>query len=366
MAKQAATLMNHDLSSGTTKPAILLAERLSQLTPGDLTRTFFCSSGSEAAEAALKMSLMYHHLAGDEARTRILSLADGYHGATVAAAHLTSLPLTSHDAGPARRSEFVKLPSPRRAGTVGVAMTASERQGYEEEIARRVVAVGPERIAALFVEPILGVGGVIVVPDQTMTFLRLLSTEHGILLVADEVLTGCGRTGAMFACEHSGVVPDVMLNGKGLSGGYCSLASLTTTDAVYRRFGKDPQLGGFRHGHTSSGHATACAAALAVLDVIEDLHLVERAKVLGRSLSDQLRSSLACHQEVVDVRGRGLLIGLECRDSAAAKRLAAVARTKGVIVRAQGPVVSVAPPLTLEEAEAEMIVRVLADSVHGA
>jgi adenosylmethionine-8-amino-7-oxononanoate aminotransferase len=304
------------------------------------------------------MALMYHHLAGDIERRKLLSFTDGYHGATVAAAHLTDLRMTVSDAGPASAEAFVKLPTPRRPGTVGAAPTAEQLGLVREEMLRTVEEAGPRSIAALFVEPILGIGGVVVIPDSLMRFLRDVCSEHGILLVADEVLTGFGRTGKLFACEHSGVVPDIMLNSKGLSGGYCPLSSVTTSERIYRQFAHDDQLGGFRHGHTNSGHATACAVALAVLDVIERGDLVESSCRLGHRILTALEPLLDT-EAAVDVRGRGLLIGMELRDPATAAKLATDARHQGVIVRVQGAVVSAAPPLNLEEEEADLLAGVL-------
>jgi adenosylmethionine-8-amino-7-oxononanoate aminotransferase len=357
IAEQAAVLMAYDLSGSSTAPAIELAARVAGLAGGGLTRTFFCGSGTEATEAAVKMVRMYHALRGEPGRRWVISLADGYHGASLGALSLTGLevPRKGNDPLPQR---FATIDTPRcRACLLRSAHTECKVPG-PQALADAIQWLGVGRVAAFVMEPILGVGGVIVPPTGYLKAVRDICDQSGALLVLDEVMTGFGRTGRWFAHQHAEVVPDLVTSGKGLSGGYVPLAAVTATDAVYDAFAGDELLGGFRHGHTTSGHAVACAAALAVIDVIESGALVCNAAVLGERLLaglDELRG-LPC---VRDVRGQGLLIGVEMDTPQQAVALTRAARVRGVIVRQQRAVITVGPPLILTAEEGDRIVDAL-------
>jgi adenosylmethionine-8-amino-7-oxononanoate aminotransferase len=365
MRAQASKLMTWDLAEVSTLPARNLAGRIAGLLPAPLEYTLFCNSGSEATEAAVKIARMWHRIEGRPERTVVMSFADGYHGATTAAIAATASPFQREGIGPLPEG-YVHLATPRCAAcTAGTEHTECRIPGGEEWEAQ-ILAVGAESVAAVLVEPILSVGGVIVPPAGRLAELRALCDEYGILLIADEVATGLGRTGAMFGFEHDlgagGTAPDIITTAKGLTGGYAPLAAVTVRADIYMAFARDPLLGGLRHGHTTGGHATACAAALAVLDVVEHDKLVTAAAARGTQLLDAL-AWLKERRAVRDVRGRGLLIGVEMASMDLAGIVARAAQEQGVLIRAFGPVLTVAPPLVISEEEAEHGARVLSDAI---
>ncbi|MFB7673174.1 aspartate aminotransferase family protein [Kitasatospora purpeofusca] len=366
IVRQAGQLMTWDLAEVTTEPAALLAERIAALMPPGLTRTLFCNSGSEGIEAAIKIARMFHWIGGDRGRTVVASWADGYHGATTAGIAATGAAFRRDGAGPLPDG-FLHLVTPRcprcTAGPGGHDCRVPGTAEWEEQLAR----VGAHRVAAIVVEPVLSVGGVIVPPHGTLAGLRELCDRHGILLIADEVATGIGRTGHMLGFQHDlapGTGPDIVVTSKGLTGGYAPLAAVTVRESVYEAFADDPYLGGLRHGHTTGGHATACAAALAVLDIVEGEDLPARAAATGRVLLEYLSADLADDPAVREVRGRGLLIGVETASMEAAQEVSRLAQAQGVLVRAFGQVVTVAPPLVVAEDDALDGVRTLARALR--
>jgi adenosylmethionine-8-amino-7-oxononanoate aminotransferase len=348
-------LMTYDLSCGSAPPPIRLAARIAALMPGSLTRTFFVNSGSEATETAIRIARMFHRLRGQPSRRWVITLHDGYHGATLGALAATGSPFRRAGAGPLPAG-FAAVAAPRPGGRdAGHGQRAVPGPGQIADVIRRL---GGQQVAAVMAEPVLGIGGVIPLPRGYLSALRGICDEHGVLLIADEVMTGFGRTGRMFGFEHDGVVPDMVTTGKHLTGGHLPLAAVTTTQALYAAFAQDPLLGGLRHGHTTSGHATACAAALAVLAVITRDGLASRAGELGDVLLGDLEQ-LRRHRAVRDVRGRGLLAGVELADEATAGQVASGCMRRGVLVRAIGPVLTIAPPLIITAGQLARISAVL-------
>ena len=357
ITSQLRRLMTYDLSCGSAPPPILLARRIAGLMPGPLTRTFFVNSGSEATETAIRIARVYHGLRGQPGRRSVITLHDGYHGATLGALAATGSAFRRAGAGPLPEG-FVPVATPRcRACADGTRHQRCAVPG-PEQIAGAISRLGAGQVAAVMVEPVLGIGGVIPLPDGYLAMVRRICDEQGVLLIADEVMTGFGRTGRMFAFEHDAVVPDMVTTGKHLTGGHLPLAAVTTTQAVYAAFADDPLLGGLRHGHTTSGHATACAAALAVLDLISRDDLPGRAATLGTALLGDL-GQLRRHPVVRDVRGRGLLAGVELASDTAAGQVAAECMRRGVLVRATGPVLTIAPPLIITAEQLRQIARAL-------
>ncbi|MGA2831074.1 MAG: aminotransferase class III-fold pyridoxal phosphate-dependent enzyme, partial [Streptosporangiaceae bacterium] len=341
---QMARLMTYDLSCGASAPAITLARRLAGLMPGPLARTFFVGSGSEATEAAIRIARMYHQLSGEPGRRLVITLHDGYHGATLAALAATGSLFHRTGADPLPGG-FATVQTPRCAGCASGTPHNRCEVPDAGQVTGLIGSLGVGQVAAVLIEPVLGVGGVIPLPDGYLTEVRRACDEHGVLLIADEVMTGLGRTGRMFGFQHDdGVVPDIVTTGKHLTGGHFPLAAVTTTQAIYQAFAADPLLGGLRHGHTMSGHATACAAALACLDVIDRDDLAGRARQLGTVLLGEL-GRLRRHAAVRDVRGRGLLAGVELASGALAGKAAGQCMRRGVLVRPMGAVLQVAPPL---------------------
>ncbi|WP_435208447.1 aspartate aminotransferase family protein [Streptomyces sp. bgisy034] len=335
-------LPHFDLSVGGHEAAGLLAEQMAALLPGDLNRTHFTNSGSEAAEAAVRIAVNHWQHKGAD-RHRIISFASGYHGTTALAQSLSGLPAALDDVPSALPVTRVPLPMEpallRRAEALPPLMAAF-RAAFAAD-------GGPSKVAAVLVEPFLNVGGGILLPEGFLRELRELCDETGALLILDEVFTGFGRTGQMFGFQHDGVVPDIVMTSKALSSGYLPIGAVTVTDTVFESFRNDPVFGGLRYGHTTSGHATACAVALATLDVIASERLVDNAVERGRDLIAEL-SGLADLPGITDVRGLGLIGVVETAEPTQAQRLLTLARDEGLLLRCQGRALLAVPPLTID------------------
>lgn len=299
-----------------TLPQAELIERLASVTPEAITRSFLVNSGTEAIEGAIKLA---HRATG---RAKYVSTEDSFHGRTL--------------------------------GALGVIGQAKHREPYAallreptvipyDDLDAAAKAVDGET-AAFIVEPIQGEGGVRIPGDGYLAGLREICDANGALLVLDEVQTGIGRTGRMLALEHEGVVPDVVTLAKGLGGGFPVAAFLTTESVA-----ETVHLGD--HGTTFGGNPLACAAANAVLRVVEEEHLVERAAALGGRLLEHLRAFAATHENAVDdVRGRGLLVGLVLRDAEEASSIPSRAIERGVLANVTaGRVVRFFPALNIPE-----------------
>ena len=359
--------LRHQLDVAVTSPAHIhrgrvdLSERLWAETRGELTRCWFGVTGSDAIEAALMFARLR------PGRWKVVSHYNGYHGSTLGA-------LSAHGIGPMRHGfepllpGFVRIQPPDvghghfPAGCdVTVAALAQLRHVLLEE--------DPEQVAAVLVEPIFAGGGVIVPPDAYLRGLRSLCDEFGILLVFDEVVTGIGRTGKMFAYQHSGAVPDLLVLGKGLTSGYQALS------AVLLREWADPFGPGAPtrplHLHTQAGSPMGCAAALATLDVLAEERLVENAAARGGELLAGLESHLRGSPRLVEVRGRGLLVGIELDPhgadaKAVEQRVVRACRDRGLIVYgSSGPyaVVVLHPPLSVTSDHVAAAVDVIAAAI---
>lgn len=291
------------MASGFVTEARAEAARLiAEVTPGDLNRTFFSTSGAEANEAALKM---VRDLTG---RPLLLSRYRSYHGSTMGAMTLSR----DHRSWPFEPGIPGVIYAPtcdpyrcRFAPSGGRCLDCAEHCAADlEEVIR---AHGPQRVAGLIVEPIVGANGVIVPADGYIQRLREICDRYGILLVADEVMTGWGRTGRWFAVDHWGVVPDILTTAKGLTGGYVPMAATVVREPLAALWNERP----FVHGHTYSGHALGCAAIVAAIGVYRSDGLVERAAELGEVLLARAHQLAERHPSVGDIRGKGLFVGVE-------------------------------------------------------
>jgi 4-aminobutyrate aminotransferase len=327
--QEQASKLIHVSTMGSTEPSGGYAERLCALAPIENAKLFFTNSGTEAVEAALKL---VRYASG---RPNVVAFAGGFHGRT-----LGSLSVSTSKAAFRTRHEplgggVYVVPYPR--AELGPTLDALSRLFLEQ--------VEPERVAAFIVEPVLGEGGYVIPPDDFLPALRGLCDEFGIALIVDEVQSGFGRTGRMFACQHAGVAPDLMTLGKGIASGFPMGALVGRADLL------DAWEPG-AHGTTFAGGPLACAAAEATLDVLEE-GLLENAAARGAQLLDGLRSLAAAHAElVVDVRGRGLMIGIELASDDVAARLRTELLDRYVIVSTCGPDSSslrLSPPLLLDE-----------------
>ena len=349
----------------TNEPAIRLAERLATLAPGRLHHALFSNSGSEANETALKIIRAWHKLRGKSGQTKILSRSFSYHGVTLATASLTGLPNCTEPFD-LPLPGFIQVPAPHPYGANSPLDLAAYSQWCIEETARIIEREGPETIAALFVEPVQGAGGVIVPPAGYLMALRQLCREHHILFVADEVITGFGRLGAWFASGLWELDPDLITLAKGITSGYLPLGATLVSDEIAQDVIRS---GYFSHGFTYSGHPAAAAAALANLDLLEREHLIERVRGdIGPYFQRKLRE-FAGHPAVSEVRGYGLIGALELLPRSGKPGLdpanplgakaARLAREEGVIIRGIRDLIAMSPPFIVTTDELDQLFAAL-------
>ncbi|MGH0033815.1 MAG: aminotransferase [Myxococcota bacterium] len=350
------------------EPAIRLAAKLVELL-GYPARVYYSNSGSEANEAAIKMARQYQaQVGGGPGRYKIIARHRGYHGNTLGALSATGNWERRHGYEPLVPGfVFTDAPDPYR----GVDRCAEK---LEETILRE----GADSVAAFIMEPVVAGGGLLIPPDDYLPQVREICSRHGVLLILDEVVTGFGRTGRMFAHQHWGVEPDIITLAKGIASGYMPLAATVARREVFRAFeGTPASHRHFRHVNTFGGHPVATAVGLRNLEIVESEGLVERAAESGRRLEAKLRP-LADHPNVGDVRGLGLLLGIELVSSRETKEpapgervasLVAGCAKRGVIVGrtaetspGRGNTVIIAPPFVAGEAELDLI----ADAVAAA
>ena len=352
-----------------TAPAIKLAAKLAELAPGHLNVTYFASGGGEANDTAYKIARLYWKLRGEPERVNIISRIRDYHGLTYAATSSTGLANFWKGFEPlAPGFLHAPAPDPYRYTDEGSAGAA-----YVQALEKVVLDAGPQTVAAVVAEPVQGAGGVIVPPADYFPLLRQVCDKHGLLLIADEVITGFGRTGRWFALEHWNVQADLMIFAKGVTSGYLPLSGVMLTNAVHDVLRS--VKGMFAHGFTYSGHPTACAVGLRNLQILEEEGLVEQAGERGAYLHRKLQG-LREHEIVGDVRGLGLLAGVELvSDKAtkqsfdvskgAARRVWLEALERGVIVRPlSGDVLAISPPFVISEQQIDRLVDVLHSAIE--
>jgi adenosylmethionine-8-amino-7-oxononanoate aminotransferase len=333
------------------RPAIELAQRLVALSPAGLTRVFYSDSGSSATEIALKMAFQYWRQRGQD-RRRFVALRMAYHGDTIGAVSVGGIDL------------FHSLYEPLLFETLKA--EPGDVAGME-----RLLAQHRGEVAAVIMEPLVqGAAGMLVHPPGYLRAVRDLCGHHGVLLILDEVATGFGRTGRMFACEHEGVAPDLMCLAKGISGGYLPLAATLASERIYEGFlGEHEQFRTFFHGHTYTGNPLACAAGLATLDVFRDERTLERLQPKIALLADLLEP-LAAHPAVSEVRRCGFMVGIELVEHPLPMRIGhrvtLEARRRGAIIRPLGDVVVLMPPLSISAADLTSLVEITAEAIDAA
>ena len=285
----------------STKPRAQLAKLIDMVTPGDLSRTFFSTGGTEANEAAIKIAHQY------TGRAKLVARYRTYHGGTTASMTASVGDPRSWAQLPGVEVIRVPQPYPYRCmfGTTNPTDCAMRTVEYTDKVLE--LEGGREKVAAMIVEPVTGANGVIVPPPEYFPALRAVCDKHGILLIADEVMTGFGRTGKWFAVDHWDVVPDILTLAKGLTSGYLPLGATVVRQHIGDWF-KDHF---FSHGATYAGHAMACATALAVIPIYRQDNLVENAATMGAYLLDRARELMDRHPSVGEVRGLGLFVGIE-------------------------------------------------------
>ena len=342
----------HSTMLGLSHPAAIeLAERLVAIAPPGLTRVFYSDSGSTATEIALKMAFQYWQQQGGEAarKTRFVSLRHAYHGDTVGSVSVGGIDL------------FHAMYRPLLFDTIKVDPGDASELDF-------VLAGYDGEIAAVIVEPLVqGAAGMVMQPEGYLAAVRELCTRHGALLICDEVATGFGRTGRMFACEQEDVTPDLLCVAKGLTGGYLPLAATLATETIYQGFlGEFQEFRTFFHGHTYTGNPLACAAALATLDVFERERTLERLQP-KIALLERMLADVAALPTVRGVRQRGFMVGIELTEfpleARMGHRVALEARRRGAIIRPLGDLVVLMPPLAISETELRRLVAITAEAI---
>ena len=309
IAAQLSELEHVILAGFTHRPVVLLSERLAALAPPGLGHAFYGSDGASATEIALKMAFHFWVNHGHPEKTRFVSLAGSYHGETLGALAVTDVPLFRETYAPLlKRNATVPSPDARAAKVGECARDVATRaaQALDAHLAEHHATT-----AALIVEPLVqGASGMAMHDAHYLECAREICTRRGVLLIADEIMTGFGRTGTLFACEQAGIVPDFLCLSKGLTGGYLPLSCVLTTDAVYEAFYADDTTRGFLHSHSYTGNALACRAALAVLDIFrDDDELAANQAKAARWTA--LAAPLATHPAVRDFRQRGMIWAFE-------------------------------------------------------
>ncbi len=351
---------------GTTSPVtVRLAAKIASLAPDPASRVYFVNGGSEANEAAVKLARKYHRNRGEPSRYKVISRRDSYHGATYACMAMgSSAAADPNDYGPLMPGN-VHLPAMNPARCAFCKGQGGCGLECARELGRVIAREGAQTVAAFISEPISAAGGIHVPPPDYWPTLRRICDEAGVLLIADEVLTGFGRTGKMFAMENWGVAPDLFTLAKGLTGGYAPIGAVVASKKVADAFiGAESTT--FRHIVTTGGNPVSCAAGLANLALLESERLVERSAASGRALLARLERLLR-HPFVSEVRGGvGLLCGVEFspdratrvpfpKESGFTKALNAALVEHGVLGRA-GDVLPLAPPLCISESELDELV----------
>ena len=334
-------------------PTIKLSKKLAELAPGDLDRVFLASGGSEAVDTALKIIRQYHVNNGQPRRTKFIARRGSYHGVSVGALSMNSAPNVHRD-----------IWDPMLIDTKFVGETA-------EDVEEMIKFEGPETVAGFITEPISVPKGMKVPDDDYWPKVREICDRYGVLMVADEVITGFGRTGKMFAMEHWNVTADLMTFAKGVTSGYQPVGGVMVTNKVYDAFKGDGDKT-FTHGYTYSGHPAGAAAALANLAIIEEEELVRNSAETGAYLKGQLET-LKEHSMVSEVHGTGLLLSVELLEDKATgkpfpkgapklKRLVEEMENRGMLTRTE-PFLYIAPPLTLTREEADEMVSIIDEAL---
>ncbi len=357
----------HSFAHKVPTPVIELSERLLEMAPGDMGKVFYANSGSEANDTAMKLIWFYNNARGRPEKKKIISRLRGYHGITIASGSLTGLPVNHKDFD-------LPIAGVRHAGCPHHYRFAYDGESEEDfadrlaaELEQQILDEGPETIAAMIGEPVMGAGGVIVPPQTYWQKIQAVLKKYDILLIADEVICGFGRTGKMFGCETFGIEPDMVTVAKGLSSAYLPISAVMMSDEIYQAIADNTaKLGTLGHGFTYSGHPVSAAVALETLNIYDEMDVAGRTAALAPRLQDGLRA-YRDHPMVGEVRGLGLIAAVEMVADKASKApfdtvgkagayLDGRCRAHGVILRNLGDTMAFCPPLVISEAEIDTLV----------
>ncbi|MCG7630170.1 aminotransferase [Epibacterium sp. MM17-32] len=361
----------HTFGGKTHAPVMQLAEKLKAMVPVEDAYFFFGNSGSDANDSHYKMLRYYFNAIGKPQKRKIITRERGYHGVTVAAGSLTSLPANlAHFDAPLEALSILRTDAPHYyTGRQGNETEAQFVERILQNLEDQILAEDPETIAAMIVEPITGASGVIVPPEGYYEGLQALLRKYDILIWADEVICGFGRTGADFGCTTMGIKPDLMTFAKQLSSAYFPISASVIPGWMYRAMvDQTNEVGVFGHGYTYSGHPAACAAALKTLEIYERDKIFEHAAEVGAYMQAQLREIFTDHPLVGEVRGKGLIAALELvsnkttgatiqggKGGAAAVK---ACQDAGLILRAvAGNALAFCPPLIITKAEVDEMLK---------
>jgi adenosylmethionine-8-amino-7-oxononanoate aminotransferase len=361
----------HSTLLGIAHPAaIVLARRLVEIAPAGLNKVFFSDNGSTAVEVALKVAFQFWRNRGQSRKQRFLKLSGAYHGDTLGAVSVGGIPLF-HEIYRPLLFDTLEAPAP-------YCYRCPHREDCREQCLVRLeelVAAHHQELAAVILEPVMqGAGGMIPQPPGYLARIRELTRHHHVLLIADEVAVGFGRTGKMFACEHEAVSPDLLCLAKGITGGYLPLAATLATDEVYQAFlGEYEEFKTFFHGHTYTGNPLAAAVGLASLDIFGQYRVLEGLPAKIGQLAGRLQE-MAEHPHVGDIRQRGLMVGLELvadkgsRESfppaqRTGHRVILAARPLGAILRPLGDVIVLMPPLCITPEELDTLCDITYEAI---
>ncbi|CAA7624863.1 aspartate aminotransferase family protein [Magnetospirillum sp. SS-4] len=370
----------HLFSHKSHDPAVELCDRLLAMAPAPMSKVFLAGSGSEANDTAIKLIHYRANALGQPAKKKIIARDKAYHGVTIATASLTGLPNN-------QRSFDVPIPGTLKAGCPHHyrfgrpdESEADFATRMAEDLEALILAEGPDTVAAFFAEPVMGAGGVIVPPATYFPKIQAVLDRHDILLVADEVICGFGRTGKMFGTETFAIRPDMMTLAKGLSSGYAPISALMVNERVFGPVAEESgRIGVFGHGYTYGGHPVSAAVAVETLKIYAERDILAQVATVGPALQRGLEA-FRDHPLVGEKRGVGLIGALELVDDKASRRpfdatrgvgpaVVARAQANGVILRAMGDTIAFSPPLVISEDEiAEMLRRFgrALDEAHGA
>ena len=335
--------MSHVMFGGLThEPAVRLAERLVAITPAPLTRVFFTDSGSVAVEVALKMAVQYWSSRGEPARTRMLTVRGGYHGDTLGAMSVCDPQTGMHRL-------FPGLPQQLFAERPGCRFDEPLEARHTAELEGLLVAHKSE-LAAVILEPVVqGAGGMYFYSSAFLARVRALCDEHDVLLILDEIATGFGRTGELFACEHAGVAPDIMCVGKAMTGGYVSMGATLCTEEIAQVISEGP-AGAFMHGPTFMGNPLAAAVSLASIDLLLSHPWQDTVRRISAGLAGGLAAARGL-PGVADVRVLGAIGVIELTDPVDLREITPLLVDAGVWVRPFGRLVYAMPPYVIDEAD---------------
>jgi adenosylmethionine-8-amino-7-oxononanoate aminotransferase len=353
-----------NFSGMTNLPSTLLAEKLAGFAYKGLNTTHFTSGGSESNDTAFKTARYYWKRKGKPEKTKIIARKGAYHGVTLYSTFATGLEKYHTMFGPAVEG-FLHIPAPNPYRFEGEQRTGeSVGQAAARALEECIQREGAETIAAFIAEPVMGVGGVIVPPDDYFPLVRQICDQYGILFIADEVITGFGRTGEWFALKHWGINPDILSFAKAVTSGYAPLGGIQISDMIRETIETAAENEAFMHGFTYSGHAMSCAVGLKNLEIMERENYPERAKNLGTRLLKGLQTLME-FPFVGDVRGLGLLCGLEivsnketrAADAGMTMKIFKAAQARGLRTRPLGNSLAFAPPLCISEDEVDEIIK---------